>query len=141
MHHCIVTVSIHVLVLIFFVTIFFFFSCFFFFFVLCSILTRCCCLFFFLISWMCCPPMATVFGSNAVLPLPPSPPPALGLMKPSDEPVVPRGPQLSPLSPRSSSCFSPVLPWCRPNPSAANRKPERRRHLSERQLRHGGGRG
>lgn len=66
-------------------------------------------------------------------------PPVLGFMKPSGEPVVPGGPQLSPLSPRSSSCFSPVFPWCRPNPFAANRKPECHRHLSKRQLRHGGG--
>lgn len=67
--------------------------------------------------------------------------PVLGFVKPSGEPVVPRGPQLSTLSSYSFSCFSPVFPRCRPNPLAANRKPERRRHLSKRQLCHGGRRG
>lgn len=67
--------------------------------------------------------------------------PVLGFVKPSGEPVVPRGPQLSTLSPYSFSCFSPVFPRCRPNPLAANRKPERHRHLSKRQLCHGGRRG
>lgn len=67
--------------------------------------------------------------------------PVLGFVKPSGEPVVPRGPQLSTLSSYSFSCFSPVFPRCRPNPLAANRKPERRRYLSKRQLCYGGWRG
>lgn len=62
--------------------------------------------------------------------------PLLGYIKPSGEPVVPRSPQLSALSLHSSSCFSPAFPWCRPNPLAANGKPECHGHLSKRQLRH-----
>ena len=67
---------------------------------------------------------------------PTHPRPLLGHIKPSGEPVVPRGPQLSALSLRSSSCFSPAFPRCRPNPLAANGKPERNGHLSKRQLCH-----
>ena len=62
--------------------------------------------------------------------------PLHGYTKPSGEPVVPRGPQLSALSLRSSSCFSPAFPRCRPNPLAANGKPVSHSHFSERQLRH-----
>ena len=65
-------------------------------------------------------------------------PALLGHIKPSGEPVVPRGPQLSALSLRSYSCFSPAFSRCRPNPFAANGKPERHRHISARQLRHRG---
>lgn len=63
--------------------------------------------------------------------------PLLGFIKPSGESVVPRGPQLSALSLRCSSCFSPALPRCRSNPLAANGKPECHGHLSEGQLCHG----
>ena len=63
-------------------------------------------------------------------------PALLGHIIPSGEPVVPRGPQLSALSLRSYSCFSPAFSRCRPNPLAANGKPEHHRHLSARQLRH-----
>lgn len=68
--------------------------------------------------------------------LPPLSRPLLGYIKPSGEPIVPRGPQLSALSLRYSSCSSPAFPRCRPNPLAANWKPERHVHISERQLRH-----
>lgn len=57
-------------------------------------------------------------------------------LNPSGEPAVPRSPQLSVSSLRSSSHSSPILSWCWPNPLAANGKPERRWHLPERQLRH-----
>lgn len=63
-----------------------------------------------------------------------SPTPLFDYIKPSGEPIVPRGPQLSALSLRPSSCFSPAFPRCRPNPLAANRKPKRHGHLSKRQL-------
>lgn len=62
--------------------------------------------------------------------------PSSSTSNPSGEPVVPRGPQLSALSLRSSFHFSPTLPRCRPNPLTANGKPERHRHLPERQLCH-----
>lgn len=65
-----------------------------------------------------------------------TPCPLHGYTKRSGEPVVPRDPQLSALSLRSSSCFSPAFPRCRPNPLAANGKPVRHSHFSERQLRH-----
>lgn len=60
----------------------------------------------------------------------------LPLIEPSGEPVIPRSPQLSALSLRSSSCFSSTFPWCRPNPLAANGKPKCHGHLSKRELCH-----
>lgn len=75
---------------------------------------------------------ALVCGSYCLLT--PSPPPFLGYINPSGEPIVPRGPQLSVLSLLSSPYFSPGFPWCWPNPLAANGEPERHRHLSPRQL-------
>ncbi len=82
---------------------------------------------FFLIVCMCILVLALVCGCSL---------PLLGYIKPSGEPVVPRGPQLSTLSLRSSSCFSPAFPRCRPNPLAANGKPDHCGQLSKRQLRH-----
>lgn len=122
--------AIFIYVWVFFV-FFFLPFCFFF----CAVLFHWCwcCFCFFLIVSLCALVLALVFGSNFSVPRSPV---LLGYIKPSGEPVVPRGPELSALSLRSSSCFSPAFPWCRPNPLAANGKPERRGHLSERQLRH-----
>lgn len=116
-----------------FVTLLFFFAsslCVFF---ICSALFHscwCCAL-----MWMCILLVALLFGCDFIFP---HSLPLLGYIKPSGEPTVPRSPQLSALSLHSSSCFSPAFPWCRPNPLAANWKPECHRYLSERQLRHRG---
>lgn len=80
--------------------------------------------------------LALVFGCDFFFFLLAHSLPILGFIKPSGEPVVPRGPQLSALSLRSSSCSSPAFPRCWPNPLAANRKPDSHSQLSKRQLRH-----